>query len=236
MSSYKSTTATTSDAMHSFSALHGTIGLALSRRHATSSSATTSSTDDFPALTREDLLARDSLEIARRSIAHKRERRNAAAGGEDLPVLTPEDLPTRDSLEIARKNLAHKRERRNAALSAALSVVDDAADVINADDTTFGSPLVRTGRRNASVWHHYVPHKDSLDLARERATRSIVTKRCSLKQRVCDKVRTMVADTGAALRRVKSGCSLDGSKPEQDTSVEGRPRIEVLQHTLRKLA
>lgn len=193
------TTATTCDAMHNFVALHG---LALSRRHAASiSSATTCSTDDFPALTKEDLPARDSLEIVRKNFAHKHELRNAA-DGEDLPVLTPEDLPARDSLEIVRKTLARKRERRNAALSAALSGVD-AADVINVDDITFGSPLTRVRRHNANgPWDHYVPHKDSLDVSRERATaRDVVAKRRSLKQRVCNRVRFAVTGMGAALAR-----------------------------------
>jgi len=259
------TTATTCDAVPT---LHGATGLARSRRHAASfSSATTYSTDDFPALTKEDLPARDSLEIVRKTLAHKRACRNlaaaAAADSDDLPVLTPEDLPARDSLEFVRRTIAHKRERRNAALSAALPVVD-AADVINAEDTTFGYPLTRMGRRSAidvadvisvddntfgspltrmgcrnanGPWDHYVPHKDSLDLSRERATiRDVVAKRRGLKQRVCTRVRTMVTDTGAALARARSGCSLDGSTSEQDNGVDGRPTIEVMQHTVRKLA
>jgi hypothetical protein len=224
--------------------LHGSIGLARSRRHAASfSSATTYSTDDFPALTKEDLPARDSLEIVRKTIAHKRACRNltaAAADSDDLPVLTPEDLPACDSLEFVRRTLAHKRERRNAALSAALPVVDaadvigaedttfgypltrmgrrsaiDAADAISVDDNTFGSPLTRMGRRNPNEpWDYYIPHKDSLDLSRERAaTREVVGKRRSLKQRVCLRVRAMVTDTGAALARAKSGSSLGGSTP-----------------------
>jgi len=230
------TTATTCDAMHNTSTLHGAIGLACSRRHAASfSSASTCSTDDFPALTKDDLPARDSLEFVRKTIAHKRELRNAA-DGEDLPVLTPEDLPARDSLEFVRKTIAQKRERRNAALSARLPAVD-AADVINVDDNTFGSPLVRMGRRHANrPWDHYIPHKDSLDLSRERATRDVVTKRRSLKQRVCSRFQAVVTITGAALARAKSGCSLDGSKSEHDDSFDGRPKIEILQHTVRKLA
>lgn len=190
------TTATTCDAMHTISALHG---LALSRRHATSiSSATTCGTDDFPALTKEDLPARDSLEIVRKNIAHKRELRNAA-DGEDLPVLTAEYIPARDSLELVRMTIARKRKRRNAALSAALPV-GDAADVINADDNTFGSPLTRIGRRNANrPSDHYIPHKNSLDISRELATCDVVAKRRSLKQRVCNRVRFAVTGLGAAL-------------------------------------
>ncbi|GAB7322643.1 hypothetical protein MBLNU13_g03550t1 [Cladosporium sp. NU13] len=230
------TTATTCDAMHNIATLHGAIGLARSRRHASSfSSATTCSTDDFPALTKEDLPARDSLEFVRKTIAHKRELSNAA-DGEDLPVLKPEDLPARDSLEFVRKTIAQKRQRRNAALSARLPVVD-AADVIGADDDTFGSPLTRMGRRNANrPWDHYAPHKDSLDISRERATSDAVTKRRSLKQRVCTRFQTVVTNTAAALARAKSGCSLDASTSEKCTDVDGRPKIEVLQHTVRKLA
>ena len=230
------TTATICDAMHNTSTLHGAIGLACSRHHAASfSSASTCSTDDFPALTRDDLPARDSLEFMRKTIAHKRELRNTT-DGEDLPVLTPEDLPARDSLEFVRKTIAQKRERRNAALSAHLPVVD-AADVINVDDNTFGSPLVRMDRRNANrPWDHYVPHKDSLDLSRERATHDVFTKRRSLKQRVCTRFQTVVTNTGAALARAKSGCSLHSSMSEQASSFEGRPKIEILQHTVRKLA
>ena len=196
------TTATTCDAMHNTSTLHGAIGLACSRRHAASfSSASTGSTEDFPALTKDDLPARDSLEFVRKTIAHKRELRNAA-DGEDLPFLTPEDLPARDSLEFVRKTIAQKRERRNAALSARLPAVD-AADVINVDDITFGSPLTRVRRHNANgPWDHYVPHKDSLDVSRERATaRDVVAKRRSLKQRVCNRVRFAVTGMGAALAR-----------------------------------
>ena len=259
--------------MPKLSAVHGAVGLARSRRHAGSlSSATTCSTDDFPALTKEDFPARDSLEIARRSITHQRERRNAADGEEDLPVLTPEDLPARDSLEMvrktiahkrelrnaadgdddlpvltiedlpsrdsletARKSIAHKRERRNAALSAALSVASN-TDETNAADNTFGSPLCRMSRRKAP-WSHHVPHRDSIDLPRERATRDVVAKRrSSFKQRACTRVRTMVTGVRAALAAAKSARPLHGSKPAQDTSVKGRPNIEVLQHTVRKLA
>jgi hypothetical protein len=236
MSSSMATTATICDAMHNTSTLHGAIGLALSRRHAASvSSATTCSTDEFPALTKEDLPARDSLEFVRNTIARKRELRDAA-DGEDLPVLTPEDLPARDSLEFVRKTIAQKRERRNAALSARLPVVD-AADVIDFDDNTFGSPLTRMSRRNANgPWDHYVPHKDSLDLSRERATHDVFTKRRSLKQRICTRFQTVITSTGAALARAKSGCSLDGSTSQQCASVDGRPKIEILQHTVRKLA
>ena len=87
------TTATTCDAMSNISTLHGAIGLTCSRRHAASfSSASTCSTDDFPALTKDDLPARDSLEFVRKTVAHKRELRNTT-DGEDPPVLTPEDLP-----------------------------------------------------------------------------------------------------------------------------------------------
>ena len=194
------TSATTCDVMRNISNLHGAIGLARSRRHASSfSTATTCSTDDFPALTKED-------------------------------------LPARDSLEFARKTIAQKLERRNAALSARLPAVD-AADVIDVDDDTFGSPLVRMGRREANrPWDHYIPHKDSLDLSQERATHDVVTKRRILKQRVCTRLQTVLIHAGAALARAKSGCSLDGSTSEQCTSVEGRPKIEVLQHTVRKLA
>lgn len=236
MSSSVATTATTCDTMHNTSTLHGAIGLACSRRHAASfSTASTCSTDEFPALTKEDLPARDSLEFVRKTIADKRELRNAA-DGEDLPVLTPEDLPARDSLQFVRKTIAQKRERRNAALSARLPVVD-AADVIHVDDNTFGSPLVRMGSRNANrPWDHYVPHKDSLDRSRDCATRDVVTKRRGLKQRVCTRFQAVVTNTGAALARAKSGCSLDGSTSEQNSSVDGRPKIEILQHTVRKLA
>jgi hypothetical protein len=282
MSSPKSTTATTSGAMPNISALHGAVGLARSRRHAASiSSATTCCTDDHLALTKEDLPARDSLEIVRMTIAPKHERRNAAtdsddltfltkedlpardsleiarksiarkrercaaaaAEGDDLPVLTKEDLPARDFLEIARKNFAHKRERylaTAAAMSAELSAASKAADVTNAAGTTTGS-LYGTPRRNAIdlnrrnlVWFHHVPHRDSVDLARERAAaRDVVAKRRGFRQRVCTGFRTKV---GAALAKAKSGHSLEGSEAEDGTGVEGRPRIAVLRHTLRKLA
>jgi hypothetical protein len=237
MSFPTATIATTCDAMHSVCSLHSAIGLACSRRHAASlSSATTCSTDDFPALTKEDLPARDSLEIVRKTIAHKRALRNIAADGDDLPVLTAEDLPARDSLEFLRKTIAHKRERRNAALSARLPAVD-ADNVINVDDDTFGSPLVRMGRRNTNgPWDHYVPHKDSLDIFCERATIGFDCKHRSFKKRVFIRFRTTVADVGATLSRVRSRSSLDGSTPEQDNSVKGHPIIEVLQHTMRKLA
>lgn len=231
------TTATTCNAMHDTSALHGAIGLACSRPHATSlSSATTCSTDDLPALTKEDLPARDSREIVRKTIAHKRALRNAA-DGDDLPILTKEDLPARDSLEFVRKTIAQKRQRRHAsALSAHVSVVD-AADVSDDDDSTFGSPLVRMSRRANGPWDHYVPHKDSLDLSRERAAvRDVVAKRRSIKQRVSTRVRITVAGVGATLSRARSWSSLDGSASQQDTIVDGHPRIEVLQHTARKLA
>ena len=108
----------------------------------------------------------------------------------------------RDSLEIVRKTIARKRERRNAALSVALPVVD-AVDVINVDDTTFGSPLTRVRRHNANgPWDHYVPHKNSLDSSRERATAcDVVAKRRSFKQRVCSRVRFAATGLGAALSR-----------------------------------
>ena len=233
--------ATTCDAMHSVCSLHSVIGLTPSRRHATSlSSATTCSTDDFPALTKEDLPARDSLEFVRNTIAHKRALCNAAADGDDLPVLTAEDLPARDSLEFVRNTIAQKRERRNAAaLSAGHLFVTDASDAIDFDDNTFmfGSPLVRMGRRDSNdPWKHYAPHKDSLNISRERATSDVGAKRCSLKQRVSIRFRATVADVGATLSRAKSWSSLDGNASERDSSVEGRPRIEVLQHTMRKLA
>lgn len=193
-----------------------------------SSAATCDTEDDLPALNKEDLSARDSLEIARSSIARKQERRNTLELEDSLPVLTAEDLPARDSLEIVRKTIAHKRERRNAnaAVSAGLSFAVGPADVMVAEDTTFGSRLTRCN--TGGPWDYYIPHRNSIDLPRERAVLDVVANRRSFVQRVGGRVR---AAFGAALAHARPGRSFNGSAP-----INERPVIEVLQHTMRKLA
>ena len=149
---------------------------------------------------------------------------------DDFLVLTP----ARDSLEIVRKTIALKREQRRIAAEGDDLPVLTSEDLPARDSLEIAHMNIARKRQRSAVWSHHVPHRDSLDLARERAAaRDAGNKRRSFKQGVCTGFRAKV---GAALAKAKSGCPLDGSKVEEDTSVKGRPTIVILQHTVRKLA
>jgi len=124
-----------------------------------SPSATIVGTDDNPAdFSYEVFQTRDSLEIARTSLAHQAEHRQAGHRRRRREASFPLG---RNSLELARRNIARaqpERQRR----------VDDAT--AHAFLQTIGSKFWedRAALTADPVWDYQLTHRDSLELPREK--------------------------------------------------------------------
>lgn len=171
---------------------------------ATSSAASLDSIRENASFTTESFAFRSSIDVNRRRAAASASSATTYSTEEHDQDADESDLLSgtpafRDSLEVVRANMARKRTR--------------------ATTESDREPLLL----------HHLPHRDSLDLPRERAAREMVAKRHARAQKVTHRAcATVKALVGSALARAKAMCG------NRSDSIRDRP-IRVLYSTGHKM-